>query len=396
MKEGEYPAGTFVVRMDQPYRGFALDLLTPQKYPADKAPYDAYDDVAWSLPVALGVEVKAIERRGGARRRASRPSPSASRYRARSRATRRVLPARATSGRRRCSRRACGSPASRSKRPRSPSRPAARTIRRGRGSSRGQAGLRSALENVAADLAPRRRQRGERARRGAPPRRPAAPRRAADLERHAVGRLGAHDLRRREDPVHADHGRGRAQGRACASASTSSSTPTPAAPEGHRDRDRPEATRRSPSPRRRSSRATARRPRSPDITGGFGWTGIENLEEFVRERRRAGDARRRLRRCRSTAGIARDVRRATREGARDTPAASCACASAAPTTRSPTATRRPRRSSARTRRSTPCARSTRGASCSSGARSCPKDDEDEKADEKADDEKDKPRSRRSS
>ena len=61
MKEGEYPAGTFVVRMDQPYRGFALDLLTPQKYPADKAPYDAYDDVAWALPVALGIDSKAIE-----------------------------------------------------------------------------------------------------------------------------------------------------------------------------------------------------------------------------------------------------------------------------------------------------------------------------------------------
>ena len=50
----------FVVRLDQPYRGFALDLLTPQKYPADKAPYAAYDDVAWALPVSLGVEVKAI------------------------------------------------------------------------------------------------------------------------------------------------------------------------------------------------------------------------------------------------------------------------------------------------------------------------------------------------
>ena len=61
VKEGEYPAGTFVVRMDQPYRGFALDLLMPQKYPADKAPYDAYDDVAWALPVSLGVEVEAIE-----------------------------------------------------------------------------------------------------------------------------------------------------------------------------------------------------------------------------------------------------------------------------------------------------------------------------------------------
>lgn len=61
VKEGEFPAGTFLVRMDQPYRGFALDLLTPQKYPADKAPYDAYDDVAWALPVSLGVEVRTIE-----------------------------------------------------------------------------------------------------------------------------------------------------------------------------------------------------------------------------------------------------------------------------------------------------------------------------------------------
>ncbi len=61
VKEGDFPAGTFLVRMDQPYRGYALDLLTPQKYPADKAQWDAYDDVAWALPVALGVETKPIE-----------------------------------------------------------------------------------------------------------------------------------------------------------------------------------------------------------------------------------------------------------------------------------------------------------------------------------------------
>ena len=61
VKEGEYPAGTFIVRLDQPYRGFALDLLLPQKYPIDKAPYDAYDDVAWALPVALGIDSKPIE-----------------------------------------------------------------------------------------------------------------------------------------------------------------------------------------------------------------------------------------------------------------------------------------------------------------------------------------------
>jgi hypothetical protein len=58
--EGDYAAGTYLVRLDQPYRGYALDLLTPQKYPADKAPYEPYDDVSWALPVGLGVEVKTI------------------------------------------------------------------------------------------------------------------------------------------------------------------------------------------------------------------------------------------------------------------------------------------------------------------------------------------------
>jgi hypothetical protein len=61
VKEGDYPAGTYLVRMDQPYRGYALDLLLPQKYPADKAPYEAYDDVAWSLPVSFGVATKPVE-----------------------------------------------------------------------------------------------------------------------------------------------------------------------------------------------------------------------------------------------------------------------------------------------------------------------------------------------
>ncbi len=51
------PRGTYVVRMDQPYRGYAWDLLEAQDYPADEAPYSPYDDVTWALPVAFGVEV---------------------------------------------------------------------------------------------------------------------------------------------------------------------------------------------------------------------------------------------------------------------------------------------------------------------------------------------------
>jgi hypothetical protein len=48
LKEGNFPAGTYVVRLDQPYRNYAVDLLMPQHYPKDgEAPYD---DVSWELP----------------------------------------------------------------------------------------------------------------------------------------------------------------------------------------------------------------------------------------------------------------------------------------------------------------------------------------------------------
>ncbi|HEX8871456.1 MAG TPA: M14 family zinc carboxypeptidase, partial [Candidatus Acidoferrum sp.] len=48
LKDGAYPAGTYVVRMDQPYRNYALDLLSPQNFPKDKG--EPYDDVSWELP----------------------------------------------------------------------------------------------------------------------------------------------------------------------------------------------------------------------------------------------------------------------------------------------------------------------------------------------------------
>ena len=48
LKDGSYPAGTYVVRLDQPYRNYAVDLLTPQRYPKDGEP--PYDDVSWELP----------------------------------------------------------------------------------------------------------------------------------------------------------------------------------------------------------------------------------------------------------------------------------------------------------------------------------------------------------
>ncbi len=33
LKEGSFPAGTYVVKLGQPYRNYAVDLLTPQNYP---------------------------------------------------------------------------------------------------------------------------------------------------------------------------------------------------------------------------------------------------------------------------------------------------------------------------------------------------------------------------
>jgi len=58
--EGEFPAGTYVVRLDQPYRNYAADLLLPQTFPPD-AVYEPYDDVSWSLPVHFGLEAKRID-----------------------------------------------------------------------------------------------------------------------------------------------------------------------------------------------------------------------------------------------------------------------------------------------------------------------------------------------
>jgi hypothetical protein len=60
VEEGEFAAGTYVVRLDQPYRNYAVDLLLPQMFPAD-SPYEPYDDVSWALPVHYGVEAKRID-----------------------------------------------------------------------------------------------------------------------------------------------------------------------------------------------------------------------------------------------------------------------------------------------------------------------------------------------
>jgi len=49
-----WPAGSTVVRMDQPYRNAAMNFLEEQKFPADE-PNTPYDDVAWTWPLLYGV-----------------------------------------------------------------------------------------------------------------------------------------------------------------------------------------------------------------------------------------------------------------------------------------------------------------------------------------------------
>ena len=47
LRDGQFPPGTYVVRLDQPYRNYAVDLLSPQQYPKDGG--EPYDDVSWEL-----------------------------------------------------------------------------------------------------------------------------------------------------------------------------------------------------------------------------------------------------------------------------------------------------------------------------------------------------------
>ena len=55
VKEGTFPAGTYVVKLDQPYRNYAVDLLLPQHYPRDSN--EPYDDVSWELPANYHLQV---------------------------------------------------------------------------------------------------------------------------------------------------------------------------------------------------------------------------------------------------------------------------------------------------------------------------------------------------
>lgn len=61
VKDGSFPAGTFLVKLEQPYGGLARDLLLPQSFPAEKTQWEPYDDVGWALPFAFHVDARPIE-----------------------------------------------------------------------------------------------------------------------------------------------------------------------------------------------------------------------------------------------------------------------------------------------------------------------------------------------
>lgn len=59
VKEGTFAAGSYVVKLNQPYGRLAKTLLEKQTYPDPQL--NTYDDSAWTMPLANNIEVKTIE-----------------------------------------------------------------------------------------------------------------------------------------------------------------------------------------------------------------------------------------------------------------------------------------------------------------------------------------------
>lgn len=60
LEEGSFKSGDFIIRLDQPYRNFALDVLAPQQFPDGDVPLP-YDDVSWAYPVGFDVSTVRID-----------------------------------------------------------------------------------------------------------------------------------------------------------------------------------------------------------------------------------------------------------------------------------------------------------------------------------------------
>lgn len=60
-----YPAGSWVILMDQPFAGLVKELFEPQKYPdlrENGTPIRPYDVAGWTLPMQMGVDADAVLR----------------------------------------------------------------------------------------------------------------------------------------------------------------------------------------------------------------------------------------------------------------------------------------------------------------------------------------------
>jgi hypothetical protein len=57
-----WPAGSYVVRMDQPYRNAAITFLDKQDFPVDE-PNPPYDDVAWTWPLLQNVKGERVDKK---------------------------------------------------------------------------------------------------------------------------------------------------------------------------------------------------------------------------------------------------------------------------------------------------------------------------------------------
>src|SRR5204863_8526813 len=54
-----FPAGSYIIKRDQPYGRLAKNLLERQNYPDPNL--TTYDDSGWTMGLAMGVEVKEIK-----------------------------------------------------------------------------------------------------------------------------------------------------------------------------------------------------------------------------------------------------------------------------------------------------------------------------------------------
>jgi len=60
LAEGSFAPGDYLVKLDQPYRNFALDVLEPQRFPSEYE-HLPYDDVSWAYPVGFDVTAVRID-----------------------------------------------------------------------------------------------------------------------------------------------------------------------------------------------------------------------------------------------------------------------------------------------------------------------------------------------